>query len=128
LTQVQKLYYFTLMPEAPSRIQYFHLRKPVPAKSLKLIAYQRDQVDTRGFKPFDEPVKKSAQITGKHIPGAILRIPGMHPFDTRWSCVDAEYVFNLPLRDDDAWSQEAMKSVDDKAVSTIKEIKHADHE
>jgi len=114
------------MPEISARIQYFHLRKPVTVRDLKRLAYQRDRVDARGFKPFEEPYDKTAQIVEEHIPGAILRIPGQHPVDTRWSCADPEFAFSLPLRDADAWGQLEMRAADDDRIAHIREVDHVD--
>ena len=111
------------MPEASTRVQYYHLRKQLTLRDLKRLAYQRDNVDSRGFRPFEEPKTMTAQITGEHIPGAILRIPGQHPTDTRWGCKDPEFAFNLELRDE-SWTQGEMRASDDKNVTDIKEIPH----
>jgi hypothetical protein len=114
------------MPENPARVQYFHLTDPIPVRELPNVAYKCDSVEHRGFCPFEEPVTETAQITGDHIPGAILRVPGQHPFDTRWSCVDPEYALHLPLREDNAWVQDAMKTSDDPLVASVRTVPHYD--
>jgi hypothetical protein len=115
------------MPPVTARIQHFHIPRPLPLKDLKRIAYQEDSVEGRGMTPFFSPAVMSAQITGEDIYGAILRIPGMHPVDTRWSCTDPDFALLLPTVEDEPYSQEEMKAFDDPEMYGVKirEIPHA---
>jgi len=116
------------MPEIISHTQYFHLVKPLLKRNLKKLAHVLDQVETRGFTPFLAPSTLVAQVTALHIRGAILRVPGQHPHDTRWSCVDPAYAFSLVLVTDSPYTQDEMRGFDDEAVTTIWDVPHAGDE
>lgn len=115
------------MPETTARIQHFHLLRPIPAKELHRVAYQVDSVETRKMTPFFAPAVPSAQITGEDVYGAVLRVPGMHPIDTRWGCADPDYAIQLRLVEDEPYTQEEMREIDNPEIygRKIKEVEHA---